>query len=107
MYDATVVRLQAGRQAEVLNQIVYELHVEDPLAESRPVRELLGLTRVAVQKFKLPFCDVLNISMSKGSVKKEHERPQKMPSGMELEATISFIVGRTDPDSSYTFHSAL
>ncbi|KAJ8758890.1 hypothetical protein K2173_002669 [Erythroxylum novogranatense] len=44
MYDATGVRLQAGRQAEVLNQIVYELPSEHPLAESRPLRELLGHT---------------------------------------------------------------
>ncbi|KAK7321441.1 hypothetical protein VNO77_32091 [Canavalia gladiata] len=44
MYDATGVRLQAGRQAEVLNQIVFELPAEHPLAESRPLRELLGHT---------------------------------------------------------------
>ncbi|XP_033139607.1 uncharacterized membrane protein YuiD isoform X1 [Brassica rapa] len=44
MYDATGVRLHAGRQAEVLNQIVYELPSEHPLAESRPLRELLGHT---------------------------------------------------------------
>ncbi|KAL2343437.1 hypothetical protein Fmac_004722 [Flemingia macrophylla] len=44
MYDATGVRLQAGRQAEVLNQIVYELPAEHPLAESRPLSELLGHT---------------------------------------------------------------
>ncbi|CAI9761717.1 unnamed protein product [Fraxinus pennsylvanica] len=44
MYDATGVRLQAGRQAEVLNQIVRELPSEHPLAESRPLRELLGHT---------------------------------------------------------------
>ncbi|XP_065873088.1 uncharacterized protein [Euphorbia lathyris] len=44
MYDATGVRLQAGRQAEVLNQIVYELPAEHPLSESRPLRELLGHT---------------------------------------------------------------
>ncbi|KAL8208232.1 hypothetical protein R6Q57_007644 [Mikania cordata] len=44
MYDATGVRLQAGRQAELLNQIVYELPAEHPLAESRPLRELLGHT---------------------------------------------------------------
>lgn len=44
MYDATGVRLQAGRQAEVLNQIVCELPSEHPLAESRPLRELLGHT---------------------------------------------------------------
>lgn len=44
MYDAFGVRLQAGRQAEVLNQIVYELPAEHPLADSRPLRELLGHT---------------------------------------------------------------
>ncbi|GLT30131.1 hypothetical protein SLA2020_049490 [Shorea laevis] len=48
MYDATGVRLQAGRQAEVLNQIVYELPAEHPLAESRPLRELLGHTHPQV-----------------------------------------------------------
>ncbi|XP_015160956.1 uncharacterized membrane protein YuiD-like isoform X1 [Solanum tuberosum] len=44
MYDATGVRLHAGRQAEVLNQILYELPSEHPLADSRPLRELLGHT---------------------------------------------------------------
>ncbi|CAH1431438.1 unnamed protein product [Lactuca virosa] len=44
MYDATGVRLQVGRQAGVLNQIVYELPAEHPLAESIPLRELLGHT---------------------------------------------------------------
>eukprot|EP00243_Klebsormidium_subtile_P004789 TRINITY_DN18948_c0_g1_i1.p1 TRINITY_DN18948_c0_g1~~TRINITY_DN18948_c0_g1_i1.p1 ORF type:complete len:188 (+),score=13.32 TRINITY_DN18948_c0_g1_i1:324-887(+) len=44
MYDASGVRLHAGRQAEVLNQIVYELPPEHPLADSRPLREVLGHT---------------------------------------------------------------
>ncbi|KAJ8569693.1 hypothetical protein K7X08_006270 [Anisodus acutangulus] len=44
MYDATGVRLQAGRQAEVLNQIVCELPAEHPLADTMPLRELLGHT---------------------------------------------------------------
>ncbi|KAL2632153.1 hypothetical protein R1flu_016839 [Riccia fluitans] len=44
MYDASGVRLQAGRQAEVLNQIVYELPPEHPLSDSRPLREPLGHT---------------------------------------------------------------
>eukprot|EP00270_Netrium_digitus_P015802 TRINITY_DN5591_c0_g1_i1.p1 TRINITY_DN5591_c0_g1~~TRINITY_DN5591_c0_g1_i1.p1 ORF type:complete len:192 (-),score=43.00 TRINITY_DN5591_c0_g1_i1:423-998(-) len=44
MYDASGIRLQAGRQAEVLNQIVYELPPEHPLADSRPLREPLGHT---------------------------------------------------------------
>lgn len=30
--------------SQVLNQIVYELPAEHPLAESRPLRELLGHT---------------------------------------------------------------
>lgn len=44
MYDASGIRLQAGRQAEVLNQIVIELPPEHPLSESRPLREPLGHT---------------------------------------------------------------
>ncbi|KAI3467673.1 hypothetical protein Pfo_024336 [Paulownia fortunei] len=48
MYDATGVRLHAGRQAEVLNQILCELPSEHPLAESRPLRELLGHTPTQV-----------------------------------------------------------
>lgn len=44
MYDATGIRLHAGRQAEILNQIVYELPAEHPLADSRPLHELLGHT---------------------------------------------------------------
>ncbi|KAL0906720.1 hypothetical protein M5K25_025236 [Dendrobium thyrsiflorum] len=48
MYDAFGVRLHAGKQAEVLNQIVYELPAEHPLAETRPLRELLGHTPAQV-----------------------------------------------------------
>lgn len=48
MYDATGVRLHAGRQAEVLNQILCELPAEHPLAESIPLRELLGHTPTQV-----------------------------------------------------------
>ncbi|KAF8399903.1 hypothetical protein HHK36_015773 [Tetracentron sinense] len=48
MYDAFGVRLHAGRQAEVLNQIVYELPDEHPLADTRPLRELLGHTPTQV-----------------------------------------------------------
>ncbi|KAJ3678132.1 hypothetical protein LUZ60_001935 [Juncus effusus] len=44
MYDAFGVRLHAGKQAEVLNQIVCELPIDHPLADSRPLRELLGHT---------------------------------------------------------------
>ncbi|KAI3988265.1 hypothetical protein MKX01_012054, partial [Papaver californicum] len=48
MYDATGVRLHAGRQAEVLNQIVCELPTEHPLSNVRPLRELLGHTPLQV-----------------------------------------------------------
>uniref|UniRef100_A0A0D6R3C1 Phosphatidic acid phosphatase type 2/haloperoxidase domain-containing protein n=1 Tax=Araucaria cunninghamii TaxID=56994 RepID=A0A0D6R3C1_ARACU len=48
MYDAFGVRLHAGRQAEVLNQIVFELPAEHPLADTRPLREPLGHTPLQV-----------------------------------------------------------
>ncbi|KAH7680873.1 hypothetical protein IHE45_05G022100 [Dioscorea alata] len=48
MYDAFGVRLHAGKQAEVLNQIVYGLPSEHPLADTRPLRELLGHTPAQV-----------------------------------------------------------
>ncbi|KAM3353101.1 hypothetical protein ACQJBY_024343 [Aegilops geniculata] len=48
MYDASGVRLHAGKQAAVLNQIVCELPAEHPLAETRPLRELLGHTPAQV-----------------------------------------------------------
>ncbi|KQJ83247.1 uncharacterized protein LOC100829864 [Brachypodium distachyon] len=44
MHDAFGVRLHAGKQAEVLNQIVYELPLEHPLSETKPLREILGHT---------------------------------------------------------------
>ncbi|KAK9924502.1 hypothetical protein M0R45_032868 [Rubus argutus] len=48
MYDATGVRLHAGRQAELLNQIVCELPPEHPLSTVRPLRDSLGHTPVQV-----------------------------------------------------------
>ncbi|CAA6663961.1 unnamed protein product [Spirodela intermedia] len=48
MHDAFGVRLHAGRQAEVLNQIVFELPIEHPLANTRPLHELLGHTPLQV-----------------------------------------------------------
>ncbi|GMI73297.1 hypothetical protein like AT3G21610 [Hibiscus trionum] len=48
MYDATGVRLHAGRQAELLNQIVCEFPPEHPLSSVRPLRELLGHTPLQV-----------------------------------------------------------
>ncbi|KAL5081993.1 hypothetical protein RYX36_010414 [Vicia faba] len=44
MYDASGVRLHAGRQAELLNQIVCELPQEHPLSSVRPLRDSLGHT---------------------------------------------------------------
>eukprot|EP00271_Cylindrocystis_brebissonii_P013116 TRINITY_DN32712_c0_g1_i1.p1 TRINITY_DN32712_c0_g1~~TRINITY_DN32712_c0_g1_i1.p1 ORF type:complete len:185 (+),score=28.08 TRINITY_DN32712_c0_g1_i1:455-1009(+) len=58
MYDASGVRLQAGRQAEVLNQIVYELPPEHPLADSRPLREPIGHTPPQVAAGALLGCVV-------------------------------------------------
>ncbi|KAG0489397.1 hypothetical protein HPP92_008208 [Vanilla planifolia] len=48
MYDASGIRLHAGRQAELLNQILCELPPEHPLSSVRPLRELLGHTPVQV-----------------------------------------------------------
>lgn len=58
MCDASGVRLQAGRQAEVLNQIVFELPPEHPLAVSRPLREPLGHTPQQVMAGALLGCVV-------------------------------------------------
>ncbi|WCJ32973.1 Acid phosphatase/vanadium-dependent haloperoxidase-related protein [Euphorbia peplus] len=48
MYDATGVRLHAGRQAELLNQIVCELPPEHPVYNVRPLRDSLGHTPLQV-----------------------------------------------------------
>ncbi|KAM7252067.1 hypothetical protein ACFE04_023950 [Oxalis oulophora] len=48
MYDATGVRLHAGRQAELLNQIVCELPPEHPVASVKPLRDSLGHTPIQV-----------------------------------------------------------
>ncbi|KAF8409601.1 hypothetical protein HHK36_005679 [Tetracentron sinense] len=48
MYDASGVRLHAGRQAELLNQIVCELPPEHPLTNIRPLRDSLGHTPLQV-----------------------------------------------------------
>ncbi|ESR60845.1 hypothetical protein KPL70_003861 [Citrus sinensis] len=48
MYDASGVRLHAGRQAELLNQIVCEFPPDHPLSSVRPLRELLGHTPLQV-----------------------------------------------------------
>ncbi|GMN51646.1 hypothetical protein TIFTF001_020804 [Ficus carica] len=48
MYDASGVRLHAGRQAELLNQIVCELPPEHPVSNCRPLRDSLGHTPLQV-----------------------------------------------------------
>ncbi|KAJ1381438.1 hypothetical protein SESBI_45153 [Sesbania bispinosa] len=52
MYDASGVRLHAGRQAELLNQIVCELPAEHPLSNVRPLRDSLGHTPLQVFKYE-------------------------------------------------------
>ncbi|KAG9447623.1 hypothetical protein H6P81_013751 [Aristolochia fimbriata] len=48
MYDASGIRLHAGKQAEVLNQIVCEFPAQHPLSNVRPLHELLGHTPLQV-----------------------------------------------------------
>ena len=48
MYDASGVRLHAGRQAEVLNQIIFELPPEHPVSDTRQLREHIGHTPLQV-----------------------------------------------------------
>ncbi|XVE80428.1 hypothetical protein DITRI_Ditri14bG0138800 [Diplodiscus trichospermus] len=48
MYDATEVRLHAGRQAELLNQIVCDLPPGHPVSIVRPLRDSLGHTPLQV-----------------------------------------------------------
>lgn len=47
MYDATGVRLAAGHQARILNQIVAELFAGHPISE-RKLKELIGHTPIQV-----------------------------------------------------------
>jgi len=47
MYDAAGVRRAAGKQAKVLNKLVYELKVEHTVRDSR-LKELLGHTPLEV-----------------------------------------------------------
>ncbi|GFQ05098.1 uncharacterized membrane protein yuid [Phtheirospermum japonicum] len=58
MYDATGIRLHAGRQAELLNQIVCELPPEHPVANVRPLRDSLGHTPLQVAAGALLGCIV-------------------------------------------------
>ncbi|KAL3639987.1 hypothetical protein CASFOL_014955 [Castilleja foliolosa] len=58
MYDATGIRLHAGRQAELINQIVCELPPEHPVANVRPLRDSLGHTPLQVAAGSLLGCIV-------------------------------------------------
>ncbi|XAR67438.1 hypothetical protein NMG60_11002202 [Bertholletia excelsa] len=58
MYDATGVRLHAGRQAELLNQIVCELPPEHPVSSVKPLRDSLGHTPLQVVAGALLGCIV-------------------------------------------------
>ncbi|XP_068666161.1 uncharacterized protein [Aristolochia californica] len=58
MYDASGIRLHAGKQAEVLNQIVCELPAQHPLSNVRPLHELLGHTPFQVAAGGLLGCIV-------------------------------------------------
>uniref|UniRef100_A0A7S2Z161 Acid phosphatase/vanadium-dependent haloperoxidase-related protein n=1 Tax=Chloropicon laureae TaxID=464258 RepID=A0A7S2Z161_9CHLO len=48
MYDASGVRQHAGKQANVLNQIISELPPEHPVSEVRPLKDALGHTPIQV-----------------------------------------------------------
>lgn len=48
MYDAMGIRRAAGKQAQVLNQIVYEVFPDDRAEAFDPLKELLGHTPIQV-----------------------------------------------------------
>ncbi|KAH7544426.1 hypothetical protein JRO89_XS15G0165100 [Xanthoceras sorbifolium] len=64
MYDATGVRLHAGRQAELLNQIVCELPPEHPVSNVRPLRDSLGHTPLQVSAGAVLGCIVAYLMRS-------------------------------------------
>ncbi len=49
MYDASGVRLHAGKQASVLNMIITELPPDHPVSDTRPLRDTLGHTPLQVR----------------------------------------------------------
>ncbi|XP_028078253.1 uncharacterized protein LOC114280111 isoform X1 [Camellia sinensis] len=64
MYDATGVRLHAGRQAELLNQIVCELPPEHPVSSVKPLRDSLGHTPLQVTAGAILGCIVAYVMKS-------------------------------------------
>ena len=53
MYDASGVRLHAGKTASVLNMIITELPPDHPVSDTRPLRDTLGHT--PLQASEAPF----------------------------------------------------
>lgn len=68
MYDASGIRLHAGRQAEILNQLVCELPPEHPLSSVRPLRDSLGHTPLQVCAGALLGCLVSYLIRNSSSV---------------------------------------
>ena len=54
MYDASGVRLHAGKTASVLNMIITELPPDHPVSDTRPLRDTLGHTPLQVRHECLP-----------------------------------------------------
>lgn len=53
MYDASGVRLHAGKQATVLNIIISQLPADHPGSETMPLRDRLGHTPRQVSQYPL------------------------------------------------------
>lgn len=72
MYDASGVRLHAGKQASVLNMIITELPPDHPVSDTRPLRDTLGHTPLQVGIVNLP--ETL-IPVAKSAATSERLRP--------------------------------
>lgn len=70
--DLTIIKCQ------VLNQIVYELPSEHPLAETRPLRELLGHTPPQVRSFAPPGLSCCEQGMSELNFVNQLASPQNI-----------------------------
>ncbi|XP_042382799.1 uncharacterized membrane protein YuiD-like [Zingiber officinale] len=66
--DASGVRLHAGKQAEVLNQLLYELPEGHPLYDYRPLHELLGHTPLQVAVGAVLGCAVAVVDQLVGTL---------------------------------------
>ncbi|RVW79850.1 Condensin complex subunit 2 [Vitis vinifera] len=72
MYDASGVRLHAGRQAELLNQIVCELPPDHPVSNVRPLRDSLGHTPLQLLHYESSSCEEETVKQ------KEHFLPREV-----------------------------